>query len=61
MIRIFPYAATQYTSFEMYKRLLNGEKSHIGKFVSGSLAGVTAVTLTYPLDMIRSRLAFQVR
>ncbi|CAG7827662.1 unnamed protein product [Allacma fusca] len=60
MVRIFPYAATQFTSFEVYKKLWNGDKSHIGKFMSGSAAGVTAVTLTYPLDMIRSRLAFQI-
>ena len=28
--------------------------------MAGSAAGVTAVTLTYPLDVIRARLAFQV-
>lgn len=96
MVRVFPYAAIQFTSFEFYKTvmlLLNlfiyffvtlilcryfhncyndrfynfqlsgsilGNSSHIGKFVAGSLAGVTAVTFTYPLDTIRARLAFQV-
>lgn len=30
------------------------------KFGAGGCAGVTAVTLTYPLDTIRARLAFQV-
>ncbi|XP_034945813.1 graves disease carrier protein-like [Chelonus insularis] len=63
MIRIFPYAATQYTSFEMYKKYIGGffgETSHFDKFVAGSCAGVTAVTLTYPLDTIRARLAFQI-
>ena len=30
------------------------------KLVAGSGAGITAVTLTYPLDTIRARLAFQV-
>jgi len=59
MVRIFPYAATQFTSFEIYRKLF-GEKSHIGKFFAGSAAGVTAVALTYPLDTIRARLAFQV-
>lgn len=58
MVRIFPYAAIQFTSFEMYKKLF-GEKS-IAKFFAGSAAGVTAVTFTYPLDTIRARLAFQV-
>lgn len=34
--------------------------THVDKFFAGSAAGVTAVTLTYPLDTIRARLAFQV-
>ena len=34
--------------------------SHLDKFIAGSCAGVTAVTLTYPLDTIRARLAFQI-
>jgi len=37
-----------------------GNGSHVAKFVAGSSAGVTAVTITYPLDTIRARLAFQV-
>lgn len=63
MVRIFPYAATQFTSFEIYKKYLDGvfgATSHIDKFVAGAGAGLTAVTLTYPLDTIRARLAFQV-
>ncbi|XP_045120241.1 graves disease carrier protein homolog isoform X3 [Portunus trituberculatus] len=66
MVRIFPYASTQFTSFEMYKKFLNNNWGH-NKFLSkttsavaGSMAGVTAVFLTYPLDTIRARLAFQV-
>lgn len=64
MVRIFPYAATQFTSFEIYKKYLDGvfgAKSHADKFLAGAGAGLTAVTLTYPLDTIRARLAFQVR
>jgi solute carrier family 25 protein 16 len=63
MVRIFPYAATQFTAFEVYKRYLDGvfgATSHIDKFIAGAGAGLTAVTLTYPLDTIRARLAFQV-
>ncbi|XP_046671704.1 graves disease carrier protein-like isoform X1 [Homalodisca vitripennis] len=63
MVRIFPYAATQFTTFELYKKwsaVLLGPNSHIGKFLAGSSAGVTAVLFTYPLDTIRARLAFQV-
>lgn len=63
MVRIFPYAATQFTSFELYKKWFSsvmGPTSHIGRFLSGSCAGVSAVCLTYPLDTIRARLAFQV-
>lgn len=33
---------------------------HSDKFVAGAAAGVSAVFLTYPLDTIRARLAFQV-
>ncbi|RZF37577.1 hypothetical protein LSTR_LSTR013998 [Laodelphax striatellus] len=64
MVRIFPYAAVQFTAFEFYKKALStvmvANNSHIDKFVAGSGAGVTAVLLTYPLDTIRARLAFQV-
>ncbi|XP_011506055.1 PREDICTED: graves disease carrier protein-like [Ceratosolen solmsi marchali] len=63
MVRIFPYAATQFTAFEVYKKYLGnklGSGTHADKFLAGSSAGVTAVAFTYPLDTIRARLAFQV-
>lgn len=66
LLRIFPYAAMQFTSYEFFKSLnkrIFGEKSNriINSLACGSLAGITAVTVTYPLDVIRSRLAFQYR
>lgn len=62
MVRIFPYAATQFTSYEVYKPVMANlmDQHHFSKFIAGSLAGITAVLLTYPLDTIRARLAFQV-
>ncbi|KJE88957.1 solute carrier family 25 [Capsaspora owczarzaki ATCC 30864] len=64
MARIFPYAAIQFMSYEQYKKLLksyfNGRESPVHRLLAGSLAGVTCVTFTYPLDLVRARLAFQV-
>ena len=67
MVRIFPYGALQFTSFEVFKKLLPqlkvsflSKESHSMKFVAGSLAGLVSVTATFPLDTIRARLAFQV-
>jgi len=65
LLRIFPYAAMQFTSYETYKRLnlrlFGPEAEHrlLNNLACGSLAGITAVSVTYPLDIIRSRLAFQ--
>lgn len=35
-------------------------KHDVTRLVAGSFAGMTAVFFTYPLDVIRARLAFQV-
>ena len=63
MVRIFPYAAIQFMSYEQYKKLLRpyfSERTHTSKLVAGSMTGITAVTFTYPLDVVRARLAYQV-
>ena len=70
MARIFPYSAIQFTSFEFFKRRLpkivdkatNGRVSgQVVHFLSGSCAGITAVSFTFPLDTVRARLAFQTK
>ncbi|XP_064125709.1 DNA replication ATP-dependent helicase/nuclease DNA2 isoform X2 [Loxodonta africana] len=64
MIRIFPYGAIQFMAFEQYKKLITtklGVSGHVHRLMAGSMAGMTAVICTYPLDMVRVRLAFQVK
>lgn len=64
MVRIFPYGAIQFMSFECYKKFVSiklGISGHIHRLMAGSMAGITAVICTYPLDMVRARLAFQVK
>ncbi|EDO31058.1 predicted protein [Nematostella vectensis] len=60
MLRTFPYGAVQFLSYEHYSKVLQTSSPAINKLVAGSLAGMTACACTYPLDMVRSRLAFQV-
>ncbi|PIK37727.1 putative graves disease carrier protein-like isoform X1 [Apostichopus japonicus] len=55
MVRIFPYGAIQFTTYEWFKQKTKR------KLLSGSLAGMCAVITTYPLDMVRARLAYQVK
>lgn len=63
MVRIFPYAAIQFASYEQYKKVFKpyfSQSTHTSKLLAGSLTGMTAVLFTYPLDMVRARLAYQV-
>ena len=64
LMRIFPYAALQFSSYEAYKSLnrkIFREKSDriLNSLACGSLAGMTAVSFTYPLDVLHSRFAYQ--
>ncbi|XP_075072555.1 solute carrier family 25 member 16 isoform X1 [Mixophyes fleayi] len=64
MIRIFPYGAIQFMAFDKYKKVIRkkiGKSEHVHRLLAGSMAGITAVICTYPLDMVRARLAFQVK
>ncbi|EDL32071.1 solute carrier family 25 (mitochondrial carrier, Graves disease autoantigen), member 16, isoform CRA_a [Mus musculus] len=64
MIRIFPYGAIQFMAFEHYKTFITtklGVSGHVHRLMAGSMAGMTAVICTYPLDVVRVRLAFQVK
>jgi len=60
LVRVIPSAAINFSAHEQWKRILRTDKD--GKtpgrrFISGSLAGATSATLTYPLDLARARMA----
>lgn len=60
-LRIVPYSAVQFTTYEQLKRWFTRQgKKELDtptRLVSGALAGVTSVCSTYPLDLVRSRLS----
>lgn len=61
MARIIPYAAIQFSSHEQWKHILNPSHKRdldpVRRYLAGSLAGVTASSITYPLDLARARMA----
>lgn len=61
LMRIFPYAAVKFVAYEQIRNTLIPSKeyeSHWRRLMSGSLAGLCSVFTTYPLDLIRVRLAY---
>lgn len=62
VIRVIPYSACQFTSYDLFKSRMVGEDGRLSSFqrvVAGALAGITATTFTHPLDVIRLRLAVE--
>lgn len=65
VLRIIPYAALNYATYEQYRSWIvnNCPAFGTGPFIdllAGSAAGGTAVLCTYPLDLARTKLAYQV-
>ncbi|XP_077238690.1 thylakoid ADP,ATP carrier protein, chloroplastic-like isoform X5 [Tasmannia lanceolata] len=62
VIRIIPYSAVQLFAYETYKKLFrgkDGELSVVGRLAAGACAGMTSTFVTYPLDVLRLRLAVE--
>ncbi|GLJ40772.1 hypothetical protein SUGI_0843040 [Cryptomeria japonica] len=60
VIRVIPYSAVQLFAYEFYKKLFKGkdmELSVLGRLAAGACAGMTSTLVTYPLDVLRLRLA----
>ncbi|CAK0741604.1 hypothetical protein CVIRNUC_001337 [Coccomyxa viridis] len=71
VLRIVPYAALHFGAYEHYRQVLVEAAAAMSKrsvstyvvppsldLVAGSAAGATAVMVTYPLDLVRTRLAY---
>ncbi|EOO01718.1 putative solute carrier family 25 member 42 protein [Phaeoacremonium minimum UCRPA7] len=63
-IRIVPYSAVQFGSYNFYKRHFfeaypGADLSPLTRLFCGGIAGITSVTFTYPLDIVRTRLSIQ--
>ncbi|RXW23531.1 hypothetical protein EST38_g2329 [Candolleomyces aberdarensis] len=60
-LRIVPYSAVQFTTYEQLKKWFTSfgskELDTPKRLAAGALAGITSVCSTYPLDLVRSRLS----
>jgi solute carrier family 25 protein 16 len=64
ILRIFPYAAIKFVAYEQIRHVIiptKDKETPFRRLISGSLAGVTSVFFTYPLEVIRVRMAFETR
>ncbi|KAK6462651.1 mitochondrial carrier protein [Scheffersomyces coipomensis] len=64
LLRIFPYAAIKFVAYEQIRTMLIPNdlyETAARRFLAGSLSGLASVFLTYPLDLVRVRMAFETR
>ncbi|KAL8944353.1 MAG: hypothetical protein Q9216_000538 [Gyalolechia sp. 2 TL-2023] len=64
LLRIFPYAAIKFLAYEQVRAVLiptKQQETPLRRLSSGAIAGMTSVFFTYPLEVIRVRLAFETK
>ncbi|XP_048354072.1 calcium-binding mitochondrial carrier protein SCaMC-1 [Sphaerodactylus townsendi] len=60
VVKIAPETAIKFWAYEQYKKMFLNEDGKVGtveRFISGSLAGATAQTSIYPMEVMKTRLA----
>ncbi|CAD5121534.1 DgyrCDS10037 [Dimorphilus gyrociliatus] len=60
VIKIAPETAIKFAAYEKLKSLIQSDPNQIGtleRFTAGSLAGATAQTSIYPMEVVKTRLA----
>ncbi|KAL1587535.1 hypothetical protein WHR41_03909 [Cladosporium halotolerans] len=64
LLRIFPYGGIKFLAYEQVRAMVirsKAEETHLRRFLAGSIAGCFSVLATYPLEVIRVRLAFETK
>ncbi|KAL3467754.1 mitochondrial carrier domain-containing protein [Aspergillus heterothallicus] len=64
LLRIFPYAAIKFLAYEQIRAAVipsRDKETPFRRLIAGSMAGMTSVFFTYPLELIRVRLAFETK
>ncbi|XP_058032981.1 mitochondrial adenyl nucleotide antiporter SLC25A24 [Ahaetulla prasina] len=60
VVKIAPETAIKFWAYERYKKMFVNEEGKLGtieRFISGSMAGATAQTSIYPMEVLKTRLA----
>lgn len=61
-VRVVPHTATQFVAYDKFKQLIVGDGGEVTipkRLLSGALSGMTAASVTHPLDVVRIRLQTQ--
>ncbi|KAJ8277966.1 hypothetical protein GJAV_G00082220 [Gymnothorax javanicus] len=62
VLKIAPETAIKFMAYEQYKKLLASESGKVKtheRFIAGSLAGATAQTAIYPMEVMKTRLTLR--
>ncbi|KAG8762834.1 hypothetical protein FRC11_007551 [Ceratobasidium sp. 423] len=62
LLRVFPYAAIKFLAYDRVHYALmptRADETNLKRFFAGAFSGTLSVFLTYPLELIRVRMAYQ--